>query len=226
MPDNVSISPEVDQMRSLHTLAGKSNQENSNQHKLTRVDKDDMCPLCKEPHDLDDCVGSKGNYNLIIKHSLSKNNSDLLCLTPHHHGRECHNRRTCGVCSKRHPTSLHEDQPTWAASISMAPPPDGEFQVSDVSVTSIASVVSDLEKPGRETMVYPVLGNESTITFVVPSVKEQLGIQGVITHLRMSAMTASEMFIRGSKYAVIIFHAQRSETGHALPIWCLPICWL
>ncbi len=99
----------------------------------------------------------------------------------------------------------------------MASRAGGQSESSDPAVTSIVPVlISHSEQPEREILVYALLDNQSDTTFVAPSVMEALGIQGVTTHL--STMTASDMLIRGSKYAGIIVRAQRSETRHALPM--------
>ncbi len=106
-PRKVNTGSEVDPVRSFHTSAGKPTRPSCDPDKLAKVDKDRLCLLCKEPHDLD-CAAFHRKSLSNRKTFIKQEELCFACLTPHHRSRECRCRKTCAVCSKHHPTSLHE----------------------------------------------------------------------------------------------------------------------
>ena len=56
------------------------------------------CPLCKEPHDLDDCSQFKEKTMREKKDFLFKSKLCFACYSSEHQAKECKDKRTCNIC--------------------------------------------------------------------------------------------------------------------------------
>ena len=66
-----------------------------------------ICPLCKDPHDLDNCTQFTGKSMREKKDFLFKAKLCFACYGKGHLVKDCPNKRKCDTCGKEHPTGLH-----------------------------------------------------------------------------------------------------------------------
>ena len=78
---------------------------NGNQATNARVKS---CPVCEGDHTTVKCPVF-ANMSLTDRKATIRNKGMCFgCLFPGHHSKDCRTRHTCAVCSKKHPTRLHE----------------------------------------------------------------------------------------------------------------------
>ena len=65
------------------------------------------CPLCDGKHDLDDCEQFMNMDVKDRKQYVFTNKLCFLCFGLGHRAKDCQQKKTCKVCSKSHPSSLH-----------------------------------------------------------------------------------------------------------------------
>ena len=69
---------------------------------------ENVCPLCKAGHGLDDCEGFKKKGKSAKKDFVFRNRLCFSCYGTGHQAQSCTNKLVCKTCGKDHPTSLHE----------------------------------------------------------------------------------------------------------------------
>ena len=158
-------------------LKVNEDKKNDNNKKMEDGKTSNGCPFCHQDHDLESCstylAKDPKERNKIVK--------DLKlcfkCLNPvsgKHYSRVCTNRMTCSVCSKFHPTSLHdptmgskdevsEEEPTKISSCSVQH--KGEVG-SSISLCIVPVYVKHKDYPERERLVYAMIDNDCTGCFV------------------------------------------------------------
>ncbi|XP_060585528.1 uncharacterized protein LOC132741396 [Ruditapes philippinarum] len=67
------------------------------------------CPLCQGPHNIDVCASFLKKSVVDRKTFIKEKRLCFGCLRSGHVSKMCRKRKTCNVCSKSHPTSLHGD---------------------------------------------------------------------------------------------------------------------
>lgn len=69
------------------------------------------CPCCdRRNHSLDDCSAFKGKSYEERREFILANRLCFGCLQRGHLSKECHNRMTCEICKRKHPTSIHNEE--------------------------------------------------------------------------------------------------------------------
>ena len=174
------------------------------------------CPLCSESHDLDECSSFKSKSLKERKDFVRMNNLCFACFVPNHKSVNCRRRKTCEVCSRRHPTTLHEYNASTVQATSNTQEENAEPAKQSVSLATTLSTIqeedsfhpvtsivrqfvpvwlSTTDAPDNEILVYAILDNQSDTTFISSNAVRDLKLQGVQTHLRMSTMTSSDMLV-------------------------------
>ena len=123
---------------------------------------------------------------------------------------------TCKICGSRHPTSLH-DPTKNTDGVSFAATESGESKIIKKSSMIVPVWIGSEEHQDREQLVYAMLDTQSDTTFVLTSVAEALGVQGVDTCLRLSTMTSADQIVHTRKYKGLTARAFNSTKRIALP---------
>ena len=152
------------------------------------------CSLCKAEHSLDDCAQFlKKTYDerreFVLKASLC-----FGCLRFGHKSFVCRSRKTCAICSRRHPTSLHyDDEPNEVlvnATSAQGSTYDPTHEPSSKTSSVVPVYVSHLDKPGLEVLVYAMLDTQSDTTFILESTLSRLEAPTTDTTLILSTMAS------------------------------------
>ena len=112
------------------------------------------------------------------------------CLHFGHISRDCKKRKTCKICGKHHPSILHFDDneqnmTTTVTTISHFLDADKSAQ----NTTAIVPVwISHSSNPEKEVLAYAMLDTQSDSSFVLDSIVDDLGIDGVPVNLKLSTM--------------------------------------
>ena len=125
------------------------------------------CIVCEEYHDLDDCQkfkdkGIEERKDILYEHDLC-----YACLGKGHISLGCTNRKTCALCKKTHPTSMHYKVNTqWIN------------QNDTIAMCIIPVMVYHADQPEKCEKVYAVIDNCSQGTFATEDLAYSLGIEG------------------------------------------------
>ena len=193
--------------------------------------KRSVCTFCKYNHELDSCVK-------FLKISLPDRRRFIqasalcwACLKWVHKSKECRGTKTCRTCSRRHPTSLHDD------STVQDEPPNQEnrepvrrnpvvhcIEVRDpislaepISHSLIVPVWLHHENnPENKIMMYALLDDQSDACFVKQTALEKLDVDGPEIHLKLSTVLAEEN-ITSQKITGLVVRGVNEGTEISLP---------
>ena len=169
------------------------------------------CPLCSSSHDLDDC---KLYLDLQVNERskiLFKNKLCYGCYKPistTHNARTCEERRTCKVCSGKHPTGLHGYEVKKKFRGSKADGGDKQdslksncIEMDELScaaakfgeVLSMCVVPVKVKHEGSSRIIhtYAMLDNCSQGTFVKKNLLSSLGVKGEKTSINIKTLNGS-----------------------------------
>lgn len=158
------------------------------------------CPVCGDEHKVTKC-SVFGNMSLAERKLFIRDkNMYFGCLTCGHHSKDYKIRHTCSVCSKKHPTLLHDyssqshvpqfqtcTAPT-PENVSLATETMPDIKTSNRVTTMILPVI--LRHPSNETefLVYALLDTQSNTNFVTDEVVKMLNVSGRSTSLNVTTM--------------------------------------
>ncbi|XP_030597267.1 uncharacterized protein LOC115788399 isoform X1 [Archocentrus centrarchus] len=132
------------------------------------------------------------------------------CLRKGHITKDCKRRHTCNICSRRHPTCLHEERKQRPLEVKTNGSTSTEERTSldthsvvshtsthRVSATSaiVPVFVSSVHEPEREVLTYALLDTQSDSTFVLEDVLDKLNVDARPVKLKLSTMTAIDTII-------------------------------
>ncbi|XP_067265626.1 uncharacterized protein [Chanodichthys erythropterus] len=124
--------------------------------------------------------------------------------------KDCKRRHTCNICSRRHPTCLHDDrkQRPVEATTNSSTSTENHASLEMHNVVSHAStqhasatssivpvLVSSIQEPHREVLTYAILDTQSDSTFVLEDVLDKLNVDAQPVKLKLSTMTAIDTII-------------------------------
>ncbi|XP_043222567.1 uncharacterized protein LOC122381883 [Amphibalanus amphitrite] len=194
--------------------------------KCNRIEADQQraCLFCGEEHHVEACKNLRMKCRTERETFVKNNGLCFGCLNKGHVSKFCNRRRTCAICKKRHPTSLHyEQQPQ--------PPSEGERMQSPQEQTRVKSLGVDLLKTGdglksrtpavmmsilpvrvwssdggKEVETYAFLDGGSSATFCSRSLLDELGVVGEDTKISMTTASVENQeldsrVVRGLKVA-------------------------
>ncbi|XP_065108476.1 uncharacterized protein [Paramisgurnus dabryanus] len=169
------------------------------------------CSVCKsEAHYITQCPAFAAKSSEDKKVFIHENRLCFGCLRKGHMTKDCKKRHTCNICSRRHPTCLHEDrkqrpvEATTNSSTSVENHASLEtHKVISHSSTQHASAtssivpvfVSSIQEPHREVLTYAILDTQSDSTFVLDDVLDKLNVDAQPVKLKLSTMTAIDTII-------------------------------
>ena len=169
------------------------------------------CTFCKnETHVITKCSSFTAKSAEEKKAFIHENRLCFGCLRKGHMTRECKRRHTCHICSRRHPTCLHEDRdlkPGKDMKISTTSTEDqanpavhtvvSHTSTQRASATSsiVPVFVSSTQEPHREVLTYAILDTQSDSTFVLADVIDKLNVDAQPVKLKLSTMSAIDTII-------------------------------
>ena len=168
------------------------------------------CELCQQQHEIKNCDMFKnmtvGDRNIKVNQlSLCRG-----CLKKGHRWKECRSREKCDVCSRWHPTLLHDESfshrgemrgdSTGRQEAHRAPQAmtlrsgsaGGEGESCSHSLV-LPVLLSHQANPEQQVLVYAVLDAQSDACFVSESICETLSVEGRETKLDLSTMTGKSV---------------------------------
>ena len=142
--------------------------------KATRVqfwdDENRECPMCGDAHDIELCneflqLDIDQRHKVVFRKNLCF--SCLRVIGDDHVAKSCTNKRTCGVCTKSHPTTLHGGN--GASSFHTNVPNQSAISMCVVQVELWHS-----SSPNQKQTVYALIDDCCTGTFISDEVLENL----------------------------------------------------
>ena len=190
-----------------------------------------ICPFCKDNHELDACTKFL-KISLSDRRTFAQTNALCWgCLKWGHIYRECRGRKTCRTCSRRHPTSLHDDSTTQDESSDQVNRESSRRNpvCHSIDVRSTSSCPEPIthslivpvwlhheDSPDCKIMVYALLDDQSDACFIKQTALEMLGIEGPEVHLRLSTVLAEED-ITSQKISGLVVRGVNESTEIPLP---------
>ena len=114
-----------------------------------------VCPLCKDSHELDLC--EKFTKMAISERKKFAHSNALCwgCLKWGHLYKDCRGRKTCRICNRRHPTSLHDTSITCQE---RAPNPESSesSQRNPISHCVEVCATNSCAEPVTHSLIVPV----------------------------------------------------------------------
>ncbi|XP_039679755.1 uncharacterized protein LOC120573907 [Perca fluviatilis] len=169
------------------------------------------CSVCKsEAHNITKCPTFAAKSGEDKKAFICENRLCFGCLRKGHMTKDCKRRHTCNICSRRHPTCLHEDrkQRPVEATMNRSTSTENHASLETHTVVSHAStqrasatssivpvLVSSIQEPHREVLTYAILDTQSDSTFVLEDVLNKLNVDAQPVKLKLSTMTAIDTII-------------------------------
>ncbi|XP_029682376.1 uncharacterized protein [Takifugu rubripes] len=127
------------------------------------------------------------------------------CLSHGHQSKSCSKRMVCDICSKRHPTCLHEDrlkheskkENSEAQSVTKEITSNRVVQDSNNTQTStiIPVYVSTSSDSSKEVLVYALLDSQSDSSFILEDVAVVLDVNSEHVKLKLSTMTSKKTVV-------------------------------
>ena len=144
----------------------------------------DTCPLCSKGHALSVCSFFVNSSLDERKRIISEKKLCFACLKPGHRRNACRQREKCSVCSRFHPTLLHEFSITHASQMGERVSP-----YVDRSTTMVLPVCLRHKSTNKSTIVYALLDTQSNTNFISSEVAELLDLPSRKTSLTLSTMS-------------------------------------
>ena len=185
------------------------------------------CTFCDKNHALDDCRTFLSKPLQERKTFAMQKSLCFGCMEPGHRSKDCKRRKTCKVCSKRHPSSLHGDVRRESREPIQSSRPTASTQTSMSNLNNsgcgnkssmvVPVFVSHRDRPNYERLVYALLDTQSDTTFVLGETCDLLGVKGTEVQLSLSTMSASNQLIHSTKVDGLRVRAYDSDLRIALP---------
>ncbi|XP_039547080.1 uncharacterized protein LOC120492862 [Pimephales promelas] len=184
------------------------------------------CMFCDDRHSIQECPKLMERVVEEKRKFVMENKLCFACLRRGHGSKDCRNRAVCGLCKKRHPTSLHEDrQPENKSSPRIAlQTEENAFSLTcctkggEGDITSmIVPVWLSLSNSESEVCVYALLDTQSSHTFVDQEVCESLQALMEPVKLKLSTMMEKDSVVMSHSVSGLQVRGFSSD----IPI-CLP----
>lgn len=169
------------------------------------------CFICKsEAHNITKCPTFAAKSSEDKKAFICENRLCFGCLRKGHMTKDCKRRHTCSICSRRHPTCLHDDrkQRPVEATTNSSTSTENHASLETHNVVShaltqrasatssiVPVLVSSIQEPHREVLTYAILDTQSDSTFVLEDILDKLNVDAQPVKLKLSTMTAIDTII-------------------------------
>lgn len=160
------------------------------------------CLFCSGKHDVDECKDFTATP--VEERRLFIKNKELCfgCYGKNHVSKDCSNKRTCGICEKRHPTALHMDNFVFNriekgndSDLRATHMPEGSISTGcvntindNVMFQAILPVFVKQRGTNTKILTYAFFDNGSTGCFITEELRDELGATGTETHLQVRTM--------------------------------------
>ena len=169
----------------------------------TTTNDNSPCELCDQSHDIENCPSFISKK--VDERSAFVKEKKLCfgCFKPmstKHNSRSCNDRRTCKICGKRHPTTLHGYRPKSREgtpsndSHPKEPAPTSCMASSTGKVISMCTVPVKVYNPitRKSVVTLAMLDSCSQTTFVTNSLVKRLKMKGRPTNLSIKTINGEE----------------------------------
>ncbi len=163
----------------------------------SRPSTSNKCAYCEYCHDVEECELFTKLTLDARKTWLKENRLCFSCFETGHISKVCTSRRTCNVCNRKHPTTLHDPEFNMLQAskqpernVSNEPEVTGNASVnqSDVVLQAILPVTVRLGN-SRIITTYAFLDNGSTGCFITENLKDQLNAKNKEATLKLRTMS-------------------------------------
>ena len=156
------------------------------------------CILCSATdHQLGKCTEFMGKSLPERKVYIQQNQICFGCLRKGHFSKDCVRRHRCDVCSKRHPTSIHEHRQEadseGAQNQTQAKATSCQARFGTQASTSMIVPVwiATEQAPSTEILTYALLDTQSDSSFILDEVAQALNVGHQPVRLKLSTMSSS-----------------------------------
>lgn len=149
------------------------------------------------------------------------------CLNKGHITKDCKTRHVCGVCSRRHPTCLHEEREKRSGETKRSSTSDfregqenqqvrkvlSHVVTQNTSATSsiVPVFLSSMKEPQKEILTYALLDTQSDSSFVLEDLVRELDVVSQPLQLKLSTMTAVDTVIASQSVCGLLVRSFHSE---------------
>jgi len=174
--------------------------------KTTKVNQHiTTCVLCEGSHNVNDCEQFLKKPLTDRRDFVKDKKLCFSCFSDKHISKNCTEKMTCKVCSKQHPTSLHDDE--WSKKRKNKSRSENNAKVNNnrasvsnmtenrdipVNMGILPVLLYHKDNPTKKVKVYALLDNGSGGTFVTESAVRKLEIEGCDTNLTLTTMHGSQ----------------------------------
>ncbi|KAL1276825.1 hypothetical protein QQF64_036448 [Cirrhinus molitorella] len=209
---NVKASDKSKMVSKTYSVGGSNSVDSNRSNKVNAMPSGSnpvICRCCGENHSIHKCQTFTSKSVEDKRKFILDNNLCFGCLRKGHNSKECRNKATCSICKKHHPTPLHEDHPSSAA-VTVPHTMQAEQNSSSLSccvdsgdggsTSMIVPVwISSTSTPERETLVYALLGKQSSNTFVDQEVCERMGAISEPVKLKLTTMMGKDSVVQSER---------------------------
>ncbi|XP_064644727.1 uncharacterized protein LOC135498401 [Lineus longissimus] len=201
--------------------------------------KERKCFYCEDSHLVQTCPQLSSKPLKERQDFVRSNALCWGCLHKGHRSKDCKTRLQCKVCSKNHPTLLHMERSEPAKttrnlekadekSTKTTDRKDVETAFNRRSRTNVAvgcksSMIvpvwlSHKDHPHSEIMTYAMLDTQSDTTFILESLRQELSVDGTITKLKLSTVSAQNNLIETVKVKNLLVRGLTSDSEERLSL--------
>ncbi|XP_063955602.1 uncharacterized protein LOC135154201 [Lytechinus pictus] len=159
------------------------------------------CCLCSETgHKSEDCDKFLAKPLSERRKFVQENHVCFGCLQKGHFSKACKQRLKCSTCGKRHPTALHEENPTIREDNAHKSEGASKDRATSCQVRSgkqastsmiVPVWVAAEQAPSSEILTYALLDTQSDSSFILDEVAQALNAKQQPIRLKLSTMTSS-----------------------------------
>ena len=193
------------------------------------------CLLCsKADHEIDECPSFLAKAYEERRELVKAKGLCFGCLRQGHNSKVCRSKKTCRTCSKRHPTSMHSQvpitKPQEGGQVTEIPAAQETPTVvtgsrwcdtqgsSSKTSTVVPVLLSHINNPGEERLVYAMLDTQSDTSFVLEKTCQSLGLQGSKVNLRLSTLSAQDELVPSRRLTGLQVRGLYAEAPISLPV--------
>ncbi|XP_071482161.1 uncharacterized protein [Diadema antillarum] len=198
--------------------------------------KSPTCSFCGAAHHTDKCQSFAKLDLQARKEFILKNGLCYGCLQRGHMSRSCRRRLRCANCKGQHPTLLHGDTrqtlSTESTKTETRVGPDkttsnrtehrstsscSRSDHSHISSSMIVPVWLSHRNDAGERLTYALLDTQSDTTFLLKSIKDEMGIHGTEVNLQLSTLSMKNQRITSERVEGLCVRAHDGKNKIALP---------
>ena len=215
-------------------LAGK-NAGGGNSHPIS-------CTLCSKAHHLDECAEFLKKPLVERRNFIKQKGLCFGCYSCEHIAKLCKSKRTCQICNKKHPTSLHDyswksEEVKMESGNGQHEKPEASKKKTEERVVNVCTAICNVtdagdvvvargiipvwlyhkDNPNNKICVYALLDNASGGTFIKEDSLRRLGVKGSETKLLLTTMHGTQEVDTKAVDGLMASHFQENDVIVPLP---------